>query len=264
MSVHSGLAMTRQRVLCSFHRREIMLGTTGPFVSFAFDDFPRTAYIVGGSILESFGVRGTYYVAMGLMGASNELGEQFCLEDLLSAATRGHELASHTFAHQSSRRVSLGAFQSDVRKGREALKQIPNLTSTANFAFPRGEVTLAAKRVVGRQMLSCRGIYGGLNGPLVDLNLLRANSLYGDIDRLDAARRLILDNEERKTWLIFYTHDVQRDPSRYGCTPQLLESTVQMAVRRPATRVLPVAEVLAIVARQSTGPTLERISETVS
>src|SRR5271157_190644 len=114
MSLHSSLSMTRQRLLCSFHRRVVTLGSAGPFVSFVFDDFPRTAYRVGGSILESSSVRGTYYVAMGLMGASNELGEQFCLEDLLSAAAHGHEVASHTFAHQSSRRVSLGAFQSDV------------------------------------------------------------------------------------------------------------------------------------------------------
>jgi peptidoglycan/xylan/chitin deacetylase (PgdA/CDA1 family) len=255
--------MARQRLLCFHHRRVVMLETAGPFVSFVFDDFPRTAYRVGGSILENFGVRGTYYVAMGLMGASNELGEQFCLEDLLSAAAHGHEVASHTFAHQSSRRVSLSAFQSDVRKGRDALQGIPSLSSTANFAYPRGEVTLAAKKAVGRQMLSCRGIYGGLNGPLVDLNLLLANSLYGDIDRLDAVRRLILENEERKTWLIFYTHDVQNGPSRYGCTPRLLESAVQLAVGRSA-RVLPVAEVLASVARGSTGSTLERVSETVS
>lgn len=250
MSVHSRLALTRQRLLCSFHRRVVMLGTAGPFVSFAFDDFPRTAYTVGGSILKSFGVRGTYYVAMGLMNTSNELGEQFCLEDLISAAGDGHELANHTFGHLSSRRVSLIAFQDDARKGQVALRQIANLAPTANFAYPRGEVTLAAKQALGRQMLSCRGIYGGLNGPLVDLNLLRANSLYGDLDRLDKVRRLILENEERKAWLIFYTHDVRPSPSPYGCTPKFLESAVRLAVDRCA-KVLPVAEVLQASCTQS-------------
>ena len=263
MSLHSRLAMTRQRLLYSFHRRVVSLGNTGPVVSFVFDDFPRTAYTVGGSILTSFGIRGTYYVAMGLMDSSNELGEQFCMGDLISAAGDGHELASHTFGHQSSRRVSLIDFQEDVRKGWDALRQIPDLATTANFAYPRGEVTLAAKQVVGKQMLSCRGIYGGLNGPLVDLNLLRANSLYGDIDRLDAVRRLIVENEERKTWLIFYTHDVQPSPSRYGCTPRLLDSAVHLAVGRSA-QVLPVADVLSTLANGSTRTASDLVSTMTS
>jgi len=115
---------------------------------------------------------------------------------------------------------------------------------TRNFAFPRGEVTLSAKLAVGKEMMSCRGIYGGVNGPYVDLNLLLANSLYGDPDDLDRVARLIRENEERKGWLIFYTHDVSPTPSRYGCSPRFLDSTVRMAVQNGA-KVLPVAEVLA-------------------
>src|SRR5271169_4689030 len=103
MSLSSALGAARRRLLCFLHRRVGLLGSPGPFVSFAFDDFPRTAYTVGGSTLKKFGVRGTYYVAMGLMNTSNELGEQFRLEDLHAAAADGHELASHTFSHKSSR-----------------------------------------------------------------------------------------------------------------------------------------------------------------
>jgi len=58
--------------------------------------------------------------------------------------------------------------------------------------------TLAAKRRLGPQMQSCRGTCGGLNGPQVDLNLLRANNLYGDIAAAEAAKQLILENESRK------------------------------------------------------------------
>jgi len=186
---------------------------------------------------------------MGLMNTSNDLGEQFRLEDLHSAAADGHELASHTFSHTSSRRIPLAAFREDVRKGYSAIREIESLASTCNFAYPFGEVTAAAKLALGKEMQSCRGIYGGLNGPLVDLNLLRANSLYGDVDRLDAAQHLIRENEKRKSWLIFYTHDVRPNPSPYGCTLRLLESAIGMAVHQGAT-VLPVAEVLARCAVQ--------------
>ncbi len=244
MSLHSALGTVRRRLLCSLHRRVGLLGKSGPFVSFAFDDFPRTAYTVGGSILKSFGVRGTYYVAMGLMNTSNGLGDQLHLEDLDAAGADGHELASHTFSHSSSREVPLSVFQQDVQKGHGAIWEIANLAPSRNFAYPFGEVTFAAKQALGRKMLSCRGTYGGLNGPVVDLNLLRANSLYGDTDGLGRVQRLILENEERKTWLIFYTHDVRPSPSPYGCTPKFFESAVRLAVDRGA-KVVPVAEVLA-------------------
>jgi peptidoglycan/xylan/chitin deacetylase (PgdA/CDA1 family) len=181
---------------------------------------------------------------MGLMNTSNELGEGFRLDDLYAVVADGHELASHTFCHNSSRKVSLGAFMEDVRKGQSAIREIAGLTPNSNFAYPYGEVTLAAKRALGKEMKSCRGTQGGVNGPFIDLNLLRANGLYGSsVDQLRRVEQLILHNENQGGWLIFYTHDVRSNPSSYGCTPELLESTVRVAVQRGAS-ILPVAEVL--------------------
>ncbi len=79
------------------HSRLMRIGENGPIVSFGFDDFPRSAYTAGGEILKNFGARGTYYVSLGLMNTSNDLGEQFRLDDLHSLVKDGHELASHTF-----------------------------------------------------------------------------------------------------------------------------------------------------------------------
>jgi hypothetical protein len=93
-------------------------------------------------------------------------------------------------------------------------------------------------------MTICRGIVGGLNGRVADLNLLRANSLYGDMSQFAEAERLLLENERLNQWLIFYTHDVQENPSPHGCTPQLLEAVVALAAKGQAT-VLPIGEVVA-------------------
>jgi len=90
-------------------------------------------------------------------------------------------------------------------------------------------------------MLSCRSIFPGVNGPIVDLNLLRANRLYGDASA--KSQKLIDENEERQGWLIFYSHDVGNEPSPYGCTSSLLESTVKYAVGR-GCRVMSVQDVL--------------------
>jgi peptidoglycan/xylan/chitin deacetylase (PgdA/CDA1 family) len=241
--VRPWLAAARREMLCSLKSRFVTLQRPGPFVSFAFDDFPRTAFTEGGTILKNAGMRGTYYVAMGLVNTSNHLGDQFRIEDLHAAAAEGHEIATHTFSHSSSRKVSLDDFRSDVRKGHGAICEVIGLTPTANFAYPFGEVTVAVKQAMGEEMRSCRGIYGGLNGPVVDLNLLRANPLYGGLGALPPAERLIQENQTRKSWLIFYTHDVRPNPSPYGCTPELLEAVVRLVKQAGAT-VLPVAEVL--------------------
>ena len=84
MSLRSVLSGARRKTLCSLYSRRVPWGDRGPVVSFSFDDFPRTAYTVGGAILKSLDVRGTYYTAPGLMDTTNHLGEQFRAEDLRS------------------------------------------------------------------------------------------------------------------------------------------------------------------------------------
>jgi len=112
-----------------------------------------------------------------------------------------------------------------------------------NFAYPYGHVTLASKKRLTSELSSCRGIYPGINGPEVDLNLLRANSLYGDIDQLVRAESLLSENARRSGWLIFYTHDVQRTPSPFGCTPSLLDNAVALSLEK-GFQILTVGEVV--------------------
>lgn len=220
-----------------------MAFTSGmPVVSFTFDDFPRSAYTVGGAVLEQFGARGTYYAAVGLMNTESELGPQFGPDDLNSLVGKGHELATHTFSHISCRFVSSSIFRADVEKGRRAIEEIAGVRS-GNFAYPFGDVTVLTKRSLSHGLMSARSIFPGLNGPEFDLNLLRANCLYGDVNQSVPAEELILHNVRQKGWLIFYTHDIRPEPSPYGCTPALFESVVSFAVRS-GCRILTVKEVL--------------------
>lgn len=244
MSIRTRIGSVRRQVLGRFLSRRVSLGNVGPLVSFSFDDFPRTAYTVGGLILKDSGARGTYYVAPGLMNKVNELGEQYHLEDLHDLVEQGHELASHTLNHLSCRAVPLRVFREDVTRGRQALRELSGVEDSGNFAYPYGAVTLRAKGTLGEEMVSCRGTTGGINGPEIDLNLLRANSLYGDVDQLEPVRRLIVENEKRRGWLVFYSHDVRPLPSRFGCTPELLEAAVSFASQR-AGSIVTVAQALA-------------------
>lgn len=249
MSVRSQAGNVRRKILSSLCRRPVPLGARGPIVTLCFDDFPRSALTIGAPILESFGAHATYYVTMSLMNSSNDLGEQFRHEDLGTLLCRGHELASHTFSHLSARRVGYDAFEDDVKRGEEAIRASVGAPTSGNFAYPYGDVSLGPKRKLGAKFISCRGTFPGLNGPDLDLNLLHANSLYGDVDQLDAVKRLIVENEEKNCWLIFYSHDVASKPSRFGCTPKLLEATCSFANAHHA-RFMTVAQVMEQLGRE--------------
>lgn len=225
--------------------RRTMRLHTGPIVTFTFDDFPRTAYTVGGAILKSFGASGTFYTAYGLMNTTDcYSGDQFRLDDLHCLIADGHELASHTFHHVSGRDTSPPEFVQDVLDGRTTMQSVPGLSVSDNFAYPFGAVTAATKRAVGKIMLSCRSTYRGVNRPVVDLNLLRANPLYGGTEQVSMVRKLLCRNQELGGWLIFYTHDVQNPHSRYGCAPALLELAVKAALET-SMKLMTVSEVLA-------------------
>jgi len=244
VTMRAVLGGMRRRLISSTFQRRFALGDRGPIVSFTFDDFPRSALTEGGAMLKSFGARGTFYTAMGLMGSVTELGEQFRQVDLDTLLGDGHELGHHTLGHVSCRSSTPDNFIEEVKRGRTAIEKLTGSARPGNFAFPYGEVTLRGKRLVGAQVASARGIWPGFNGPVVDMNLLRANSLYGDGAECGRVKELILENERRRSWIIFYTHDVRPSPSRYGCTPDLLEFAVSYAAQRGA-RILPVADVVA-------------------
>jgi peptidoglycan/xylan/chitin deacetylase (PgdA/CDA1 family) len=243
MGLRSRIGAVRRGIWSALYKRVIPLGEHGPITSFTFDDFPRSALTQGAGIIERFGGHATFYVSVGQMGTVNSLGEQFHQPDLRTLLERGHEIANHTFAHSSAQRIPFSEFERDVRHGEEALRTQLGVSRSDNFAYPYGEVTLRAKRQLPACVGSCRSTCGGLNGPSIDLNLLRANALYGDLKAAAVAEDLIRENEARRSWLIFYTHDVRAKPSPFGCTPGLLEQVVSYAAEW-GNRILSVEEVL--------------------
>lgn len=244
MVIRRIIGRTRRQAVSSLRRKEFSLPDRGPIVSFTFDDFLHSALEIGGKILKSYGGRGTYYAAMGLMGGVGELGEYFCPEDLKRLLADGHELGSHTFSHLSCLNTPFPVFQSDAQKGREAIINFTGRTEPHQFAYPFGHITLRAKERIGSQMTSCRSTMKGVNLSPVDLHLLRANSLYGHSTDFGSIDQLFRQNDRQRGWLIFYTHDISENPSPFGCKPRQFENVVRSAVHARA-RIVTVGNVLA-------------------
>lgn len=261
MSFRSQLGSARNRVMSSLYRRVVPFTSRKAIVSFTFDDFPRSALTAGAPILEAFDARGTYYAAAALMNTPGGLGDQFTADDLHQLLDRGHELGNHTFSHLSSHAASCSAFCDDLEKGRQALEERVGV-NPENFSYPFGDITLPAKQAVGRHVASARSIIPGFNVHQIDLNLLRANKLYGDIDQAGRLNALIQENVRRHGWLIFYTHDVRPQPSPYGCTTALFESVVSAAARSES-QILSIGQALISLGARPAAPREAQQAQTV-
>jgi peptidoglycan/xylan/chitin deacetylase (PgdA/CDA1 family) len=233
-------------------RRPVRMRNSGALISFTFDDFPRSSLDVGGAILRAHGVVGTYYVSLGLMDRDEPVGRICSPGDVGRALAQGHELGCHTFGHCDAWGTAPRAFEESILQNRRALTRILPGADFETMSYPIGSPRPGTKRRTGRHFLGCRGGGQSINFGMIDLNHLRAFFLEQSRDRPGVIREMIDRNRVERGWLIFVTHDVRPEPSRFGCTPWFFGDVVQRAMESGA-KVLPVARALAEACGRTTG-----------
>lgn len=258
----SYLARARQRLTIEAARtlvkKQLVVKTPVPLISFTFDDFPRSAFLEAGSILSRNGVRGTYYASLGLMGKQSPMGAMFEAADLKELLDLGHELGCHTFGHCHSLNTPPDMYGRAIVENQTALTELLPGIKFQTFAYPYSAPSVSVKRVAGGHFLCCRG--GGLrpgryfaraggqtfNSGVTDLNLLCAVFLEKSGNNPEAIKSLIDQNSRARGWLVLATHDVRESPSPFGCTPHFFEQVVQWALESGA-QILPVVEALEVL-----------------
>jgi peptidoglycan/xylan/chitin deacetylase (PgdA/CDA1 family) len=211
-----------------------------PIVSFTFDDFPRSALTIGGRLLTEMKFHGTYYAAMGLMGRKTILGAMFERSDLQMLLADGHELGCHTFDHLSCFRVAITELQTACQKNCQLATDLLGGYRLRNFSFPFGEISALAKSRLKSSYDTCRSNKSGINHDPVDLAFLLANPLYSCRPSVQV-KQVINEGVCQKAWVVLYTHDVDRNPSPYGCTPDYFREILAFVVDSGA-EVLTIAE----------------------
>jgi hypothetical protein len=99
--------------------------------------------------------------------------------------------------------------------------------------------------IIKNKFKSGRSIYKGINNNKVDLNCLKSVRIYESIvpDEIIAMIELAI---RLNGWIIFYTHDVEQNPSKEGCSPGYFEAVVRYCFEKKL-KVLPVNRVLEII-----------------
>jgi glycosyltransferase involved in cell wall biosynthesis/peptidoglycan/xylan/chitin deacetylase (PgdA/CDA1 family) len=227
-------------------RRQFLVSPQRPLISFTFDDFPRSALLVGGAILNRLGLAGTYYASLGLAGKETASGQVFFLQDLPTLFEQGHELGCHTYSHCDSWEIDTETFEDSIIENREALSRIFPGAEFRSFAYPINLPRPLTKSRIADYFLSCRGGGQTFNVGKVDLNQLSAYFLEKSRGDLQAIKDLIEHNRQACGWLIFATHDISDSHTPYGCTPGFFENVAQYALSSGA-QIVPVVEALELL-----------------
>jgi len=215
-----------ERRLARFcERRTVTLKSDTGIVCFTFDDVPRSACIEGSTVLEKYGLNGTFYVCGGWTGTS----DFHTRADLLRLADSGHELGCHGFAHRSYQSISESEILADIEQNRSFFREV-GCDVPRHFAYPYGHVSPSVKRIVAREFISSRGIQPGINYSTIDLALLKSFPLYQHLWTENTIARLLEKNAGLRGLLIFFTHRVRADPDEHDCSIELLERAVEISI----------------------------------
>ena len=210
-------------------------------LSLSFDDFPASAWTEAGPILAEHGIKATYYVAGGLCGGENIGKAQFEIEHLQAAHEAGHEVGCHTFDHVSALRLSPADLTGQLARNAEWLAERLDGHVITTFAWPFGDVALGAKAVIDERFLLGRGVRDGVNAGRADRANLQAIGLESRRLPHYDLEALVARAAEAPGWLIAYGHDVESDPTPYGCTPEDLDRLIRLA-KAAGLEILPVGE----------------------
>jgi len=199
-----------------------------PMISFSFDDVPASATETGAAILETRGLKGTFYVAAALAGtdaATGRIAEPAAIRRLAQA---GHEIGCHTYSHLDCGQAAPCDAVEDVARNAEALGQW-GAGRPATFAYPYGDVAPGSKRALAGRFALLRALHPGLIVAGTDLNQAPAVPVEGPFGEALAMRWLGRAASQR-AWLILCMHDVADAPSPWGCAPATLERLADAAL----------------------------------
>ncbi len=208
-----------------------------PIFTFTFDDAPVSALTVGADILDSYNVKATYYIALGMNSGKNNHGDYkkyIDSVDIKFLHDRGHDIGCHTYSHLNLRETEIGRILSDCKKNTDELQQILGTKSIDHFAYPFGMVSLSGKKVLGKKYKTLRTTDHGVNYGLTDLTHLRAVSLCSNTFDRHTIKKVIEEGVKNNAWVIFFTHDIKENPSRWGTNTGDFEWVVKQCLKQNA------------------------------
>jgi peptidoglycan/xylan/chitin deacetylase (PgdA/CDA1 family) len=222
-------------------------GATRPLtvVSLTFDD-GNADQAQAAAILQEQGLRGTFYVPSGFVGAPGYL----TLAQVKGLQTAGHEVGGHTINHPDLTTVSAAEKSRQVCGDRAWL--LAQGLQVRSFAYPFASLDAATKQVVadcgynsarglgdlrtGRPGDECAGCPRAETVPPADAFETRAPSQVESDWRLADLQRVVTNAEQTGGWTQLTFHHVCASGCEINVTPTVLRQFAAWLKPRAATR----------------------------
>ena len=227
-------------------RRPAMLHSERTIVTFSFDDITRTAATFGAKILVDEGVRGTFFVASGLLGKQFGSWQFAETPEVVALHAAGHEIGSHTHSHPDCQLLSNADLQAEFANNAAALEAAMPHVKLTSFAYPYGSVGCRQKRMMMQEFACGRGAHPGINAQHLDISQLNSFTLNDEGTPVARIAELIEETKAASGWLMFHTHDVCEAPTAEDCSPALLRAAVELA-KAADCEILPIRDAMKFV-----------------
>lgn len=198
-------------------------------LSVTFDDFPRSAWTVGGELMAEAGGQATYYLSGRFHNATMDGVPYVRDEDVTQLVAAGHEIGCHSFDHRSVLESSPRDYLRSVQRNAEFIGSLLPGYRLRSHAFPYGHVRIAHRIALRRRFEVLRGIQKPHRFAVFDPTHVDAGGLedrrQGDMDW----PRLIAETARARGWLVLFTHGVTDQPSPYDTRPLELKRILNCA-----------------------------------
>lgn len=197
---------------------------TEGMVTFSFDDSWASQYANALPILQSAGIKGTFYLTTEpvLGGWSGYMTPT----QIVDIGNKGHEIAGHTVTHPHLPALSSSQITSEIVNSKTYLQ---NLTgkSVTTFAYPYGEFNATAKSLVQTSgYTSARGVEeDALNTALSDKYNLKSSCIESGAT-FAQVKSQIDKAKAQKQWYILCFHEIKSSPGQYDTSIALFQQIV--------------------------------------
>ena len=197
-------------------------GHTGA-VSFTYDDARKSQIPTLIPQLDAQAIKATFFLTY---GAGGDLSTNKAA--WIQASRNGHELAHHTYDHQS---VSAGTTQ--IKKMADDLRSFDPGVDAVTFAYPNcsvsGQSTVSAEAFMGRGCGQTTYAWGNQPSDWMNVQglILNAGAPGPGVNLINSAK-------SANAWAITIVHDVTANPDQYSLTPadnkKLLDAAIAAGV----------------------------------
>ena len=207
-------------------------------VSFTFDDGKSSQYANARPILNTAGVKGTFFIIGDAFtwGATNMNAAQ-----VKTLATDGHEIGNHTQNHPYLTSLNSTQIRAEFTQSQNAIAAATGITPK-NCAYPYGASNATVQNIAKTYFTSCRGVTGGQN--TLGSNTYDLRTYYVQTSTTAAQIRAAADQAKaNNTWLVLIYHGVGTVESSDDVTGATLTAHVN-AVKAAGVPTKTVAEAL--------------------